>query len=82
MLQAHIHLGNITAILSFCLSFFGPAFMGDINYVYQPIHAAWYAAFAPILWCYSFAWIIFKAHIGQPGKLSTFYKKYYQCEIF
>lgn len=49
------------------LAFFGPAFMGNMDYVYNPVHAAWYAAFAPIFWCFGFAWIILASHYGLRG---------------
>lgn len=49
-------------------SFFGPAPMGSINYIYKPSHAAHYAAFAPIAWCSFFAWIIFSSHLGYNSK--------------
>lgn len=49
-------------------AFFGPAPMGSINYIYDPIHAAAYAAFAPIAWCSFFAWVIFTSHLGYRSK--------------
>ncbi|KAF2881369.1 hypothetical protein ILUMI_24812 [Ignelater luminosus] len=68
-----IHLGNAIALLSFCISFFGPSFMGSMDYIYNPRDAAWYAAFAPIFWCISFAWIIFTSHIGQSTLLGQLF---------
>lgn len=62
-----LYTGNIVAVASFCAAFFGPSFMGSIDYVYDPTDAAWYAAFAPILWCFCFGWIIFITHINQIG---------------
>lgn len=50
--------------------------MGKIDYKYNPIDAAWYAAYAPILWCFSFAWIIFTSQLGYKGKyVIKFYSK-------
>lgn len=46
----------------FCCAFFGPAHMGSINYIYNPIDAAMYNAFAPIGWCAIFAWVIVMHH--------------------
>lgn len=44
--------------------------MGNIDYTYNPTDAAWYAAYAPILWCFSFAWLIFTSHLGHETQLS------------
>lgn len=55
------------AFLSFIAAFFGPAFMGEKNYIYNPADAAAYAAFAPILWCFCFSWIIFTSQLGHAG---------------
>ncbi|KAH0814880.1 hypothetical protein GEV33_007912 [Tenebrio molitor] len=66
-------IGNTFALLCYCVSFFGPAFMGSIDYVYNPTDAAWYAAFAPILWCIAFGWIIFTTHIGYRGGFERFF---------
>nr|XP_023016320.1 nose resistant to fluoxetine protein 6 [Leptinotarsa decemlineata] len=65
--KTQINIGNTLALCSFCISFLGPAFMGKIDYVYDPLDGAWYAAFSPILWCFSFAWIIFTWHLGYKG---------------
>ncbi|RZC33579.1 nose resistant to fluoxetine protein 6, partial [Asbolus verrucosus] len=71
--RGQLRAGNTLALLSFSASFFGPAVMGSIDYVYNPTDAAWYAAFAPILWCFSFGWIIFTAHIGHMGPLERLF---------
>ncbi|GJQ67615.1 hypothetical protein Trydic_g8418 [Trypoxylus dichotomus] len=44
--------------------------MGNLDYVYDPIDAAWYAAYAPILWCFCFAWVIYITHIGHTGYIA------------
>lgn len=58
-------------MLMFSLAFFGPAFMGHVEYKYDATDAAWYAAFAPIAWCFSFAWVIYKSHFGHEGIVTT-----------
>ncbi|XP_017782884.1 PREDICTED: nose resistant to fluoxetine protein 6-like [Nicrophorus vespilloides] len=68
-----LQFGNVLAIISFVTSFIGPAFMGSINYIYDPVHAAWYASFAPILWCFSFAWIIFTHQNGYKSFISEMF---------
>lgn len=50
--------------------------MGNIDYKYNPIDAAWYAAYAPILWCFSFAWIIFTSQLGYKGTYTNYTKKH------
>lgn len=65
--EVYVKIGDALAILMFCLAFFGPAYMGSMDYMYDPVGAAWYAAFAPIAWCASFGWVIYKAHFGQEG---------------
>ncbi|KAG5878798.1 hypothetical protein JTB14_026062 [Gonioctena quinquepunctata] len=65
--KVQINIGNTLALCSFFVSFCGPAFMGKIDYVYDPLDAAWYAAMSPILWCFSFSWIIFTWHLGYKG---------------
>lgn len=42
--------------------------MGKVGYVYNALHAANYAAFAPIAWCLLFGWVIFTSYIGKGGK--------------
>lgn len=45
--------------------------MGDIDYQYNPTHAAYYAAFSPIAWCLFFAWIILLSHAGYSSELGN-----------
>lgn len=52
----------------FC-ALFGPAHMGSIDYVYNPIHAAMYNAFAPIGWCAIFAWVTVLYQTGNTNGL-------------
>ncbi|EFN89881.1 O-acyltransferase like protein [Harpegnathos saltator] len=48
--------------------------MGLIDYVYNPIDAAIYNAFAPIGWCTFFLWVIVTQHTGNSnGFLSRFF---------
>lgn len=56
----------------FCCAFFGPAHMGSINYIYNPIDAAMYNAFAPIGWCAIFAWVIVMHHTGNTNGKNNF----------
>jgi len=49
----------------FLAAFIGPSKMGSIDYVYNPIHAAAYNAFAPIGWCGLFLWIAITQHTGS-----------------
>ncbi|KAK9739248.1 Nose resistant-to-fluoxetine protein, N-terminal domain [Popillia japonica] len=68
--QVQIHIGNFFAVLCFIGAFLAPSFMGHIDYAYNPVDAAWYAAYAPILWCLCFAWIIYITHIGYSGYMA------------
>ena len=43
-----LKFGWYVSTILFLLAFLGPAHMGSINYVYDPLHAANYAAFSPI----------------------------------
>uniref|UniRef100_A0ABD2XP29 Acyltransferase 3 domain-containing protein n=1 Tax=Trichogramma kaykai TaxID=54128 RepID=A0ABD2XP29_9HYME len=58
-------LGWYLCIAMFLGAFFGPAGMGSIDYVYDPVHAATYNAFAPIGWCALFVWVTFVTHTGN-----------------
>lgn len=49
----------------FLAAFIGPSKMGLIDYVYDPIHAATYNAFAPIGWCGLFLWMAVTQHTGS-----------------
>jgi hypothetical protein len=49
----------------FLTAFIGPSKMGCIDYVYNPIHAAIYNAFAPIGWCALFIWMVITQHTGN-----------------
>ncbi|KAL3280802.1 hypothetical protein HHI36_004033 [Cryptolaemus montrouzieri] len=71
--KLQIRIGNSIALVSCLGSLLGPAFMGKITYLYNPVDAAWYAAFAPILWCTSFAWIIFSVHVGYEDRVGKFF---------
>ncbi|XP_076165792.1 nose resistant to fluoxetine protein 6 [Ptiloglossa arizonensis] len=60
--RATLYTGWILCIIMLGCAFLGPAHMGSINYIYNPIHAALYNAFAPIGWCAIFAWVIVMHH--------------------
>lgn len=42
--------------------------MSNIDYVYNPRDAAWYAAFSPILWVAAFCWVVYTTQLGYGGK--------------
>ena len=62
-------------ILMAIAAFFGPAGMGSMHYVYNPVHAATYNAFAPIGWCAIFIWVTFLTHTGNTDgkKINEYY---------
>ncbi|KAH1004928.1 hypothetical protein HUJ05_005693 [Dendroctonus ponderosae] len=62
-----IRLGNALAVCSLLVAYLGPSFMSNLDYVYNPHHAALYAAFSPILWVGSFCWLIYSSQKGHNG---------------
>lgn len=42
--------------------------MSLINYVYNPLHSALFAALAPVLWCLSLSWAIFSSELGHKSE--------------
>jgi len=66
--RTQLRVGWFVAVSSFLISLLGPAPMGDISYQYNSIHAAVYAALAPIAWCVFFSWIVFVSHNGYKSK--------------
>ncbi|XP_052120476.1 nose resistant to fluoxetine protein 6-like [Frankliniella occidentalis] len=71
--QSHLTLGWTLAAICLYLSVVTPSFMGKVGYRYEAIHAANYAAFAPITWCFLFGWIIFVSYIGKGGAIGRFF---------
>lgn len=71
--STQLSVGWAAAIFCFLASLLGPAPMGDVSYVYNSTHAAIYAAFAPIAWCFFFAWIVFVSHMGYKNRLTNFF---------
>ncbi|XP_053696128.1 O-acyltransferase like protein-like [Sabethes cyaneus] len=65
-----LRLGWYASSFLLVLAFFGPAPMGSIDYVYDPLEAANYAAFSPIAWCLFFSWAVFTSHLGYRNKLT------------
>ncbi|XP_043498479.1 nose resistant to fluoxetine protein 6-like [Polistes fuscatus] len=59
------YIGWILCTTMFFASVFAPAKMGSIDYIYNPMHAAMYNAFAPIGWCILFAWVIIMHQTGN-----------------
>ncbi|XP_043525105.1 nose resistant to fluoxetine protein 6-like [Frieseomelitta varia] len=66
-----LYTGWILCTIMCCCAFFGPAGMGSINYIYNPIDAAMYNAFAPIGWCAIFAWATVMYHTGNTNDWFT-----------
>ncbi|XP_046734694.1 O-acyltransferase like protein-like isoform X1 [Diprion similis] len=60
-----VNVGWFVSTVMFIAAFVGPAPMGSINYIYNPIHAAVYNAFSPIGWCILFSWVAFLSHTGN-----------------
>ncbi|KAG5323880.1 NRF6 protein, partial [Acromyrmex heyeri] len=60
-----LYIGWTMCSLMFLAALIGPSKMGSIDYVYDPIHAAAYNAFAPIGWCSLFLWIAITQHTGS-----------------
>ncbi|XP_077288289.1 drop dead isoform X2 [Arctopsyche grandis] len=67
--QNQLFIGWTIATALFCAAFFGPISMSCIGYKYSSFHNAIFAAFAPIAWCYSFAWIVYTTHHGYNSLL-------------
>ncbi|XP_020278398.1 nose resistant to fluoxetine protein 6-like [Pseudomyrmex gracilis] len=65
MSKTTLYTGWTVSTLMFLISFVEPSKMGCINYVYDPLHAAMYNAFSPILWCSFFIWVIITQHTGN-----------------
>jgi peptidoglycan/LPS O-acetylase OafA/YrhL len=68
-----LNIGWYFSIGCLLFAFFSPAPMGDIDYKYNPTHAAFYAAITPIAWCIFFIWIIFLSESGYSSKFITFF---------
>ncbi|XP_067206747.1 nose resistant to fluoxetine protein 6-like isoform X2 [Linepithema humile] len=60
-----LYTGWTVCTIMFLTAFIGPSKMGSLDYVYNPIHAAIYNAFAPIGWCGLFLWIAIMQHTGN-----------------
>ncbi|XP_043475076.1 O-acyltransferase like protein-like [Leptopilina heterotoma] len=63
--QKFTYVGWTLSSLLCLAAFVGPAPMGAIDYIYNPVHAATYNAFAPIGWCALFGWLAFVSHTGN-----------------
>lgn len=70
--KTQMRLGNALAVCSLLVAYLGPSFMSNLDYVYNPHHAALYAAFSPILWVGSFCWLIYTSQKGCEGELTDF----------
>ncbi|KAL1455621.1 hypothetical protein WDU94_009703 [Cyamophila willieti] len=67
--SSHITLGWCMASGFLYQSVIIPSKMGDMNYKYDRLDHANYAAFAPITWCLVFMWFIFLSFTGNAGFL-------------
>ncbi|KAG8034620.1 hypothetical protein G9C98_007696 [Cotesia typhae] len=76
-----IRLGWMVTSLAALAAFLGPAGMGSIHYVYDPIHAAAYNAFAPIGWCALFAWIVVVSHTDNSTSIYLLLKNFNYNDI-
>lgn len=70
--ESQLKLGWCFSTASLLFAFFGPAPMGDIDYKFNATHAAQYAAFAPIAWCFFFGWIILVSQLGYKSLMPAF----------
>ncbi|KAG5684658.1 hypothetical protein PVAND_013876 [Polypedilum vanderplanki] len=68
--RMQLRVGWYVSTAALLISFLGPAPMGDITYKFNPTHAAIYAAFAPIAWCFFFGWMIFTSQLGYKNKIT------------
>jgi hypothetical protein len=67
-----LELGWYFSVGCFLVAFLSPVPMSNINYQYNPTHAAYYAAISPIAWCLFFIWIIFLSESGYSSEFSKF----------
>lgn len=77
----HLALGWSVCIGSFLAVNISGAAMTGMNYKYNAFHAALFAAFAPVLWCFSSAWIIFASHLGFTSNVENFMFQYFEFKI-
>lgn len=54
------------------LALIGPYNTALLGYVYDPVEAAIYAAFSPILWCTFISWAVLSSYYGYGGWLGAF----------
>lgn len=57
--KAILATGWITCAWSIVWCFWSPNHLSHKDYVYDPVEAAQYAAWAPLLWSLAISWIIF-----------------------
>lgn len=69
--KLQLSTGWSVCILSYLTVIAGSISMTGMDYKYNPTHAALFAAFAPILWCFHSVWIIFVSHLGYDSKISN-----------
>lgn len=60
-------IGWLTCIWSLIWCFWTPSNLSSKDYVYEPLDAAVYAAWAPLAWSLALSWIIFVIFIENGG---------------
>lgn len=60
-------LGWLACIWSLIWCFWSPSNLSSKDYVYEPLDAAVYAAWAPLVWSLALSWIIFAIFIENGG---------------
>lgn len=68
--KRQLQVGWYVSLACFLMAFFGPSQMGHIDYKFSKFDSAFYAAFAPILWCIFFGWIILTSQMGYSSELN------------
>lgn len=69
-------LGWLACISSIFWCFWTPSNLSNKDYVYEPLDAAVYAAWAPLIWSLALSWIIFVLLIENGGRLFMTFTKY------
>lgn len=61
-------IGWLSCVWSLFWCFWHPSSSSNKDFVYEPLDAAVYAAWAPLVWSLAMAWIIFMVFIESGGK--------------
>lgn len=65
--KAIMGIGWLTSIWFFVWCFWSPIHLSNKDYVYDPIEAAQYAAWAPLVWSLALSWIVFVVFTKNEG---------------